>query len=97
MGRQEFIGAAAGIRLLDASPTAPTLLSTSNPISVAESSACLMKPMSLGLSTYSLSLDDFIGKFTKCLAHKRGSLLSEYGIVAEAHAMVGPTHHWPLC
>lgn len=44
----------------------------------------------LGIPTCFLSLDDYIGRFTKSLAQELLELLNKYGVVATAAEVVGP-------
>jgi L-ribulose-5-phosphate 3-epimerase len=52
--------------------------------------ATIARVKALGIPTCFLSLDGYIGKFTKSLAQELGGLLNKYGVVATAAEVVGP-------
>ncbi len=105
MRRRDFIGSALSAGLLYTSPIAEALSSRSDDAPPAGPApmalGLLIKPShgpeemisrvkQLGLSTCFLSLDDYIGKFTKELAQDLQGLLHKYELTATTAEVVGP-------
>ena len=105
MRRRDFIGSALSAGLLYTSPIAKALSSRSEDAPSADPApmalGLLIKPShgpeetisrvkQLGLSTCFLSLDDYIGKFTKELAQDLQGLLHKYELTPTTAEVVGP-------
>jgi L-ribulose-5-phosphate 3-epimerase len=105
MRRREFIQSALGVGLLYASPVAKAFSSPPERVAGAKSGpmalglvikparnpeATISRVKELGISTCFLSLDDYIGKFSKGVADELQGLLHKYEVIPTAAEVVGP-------